>query len=101
MYLEFGSKQALFDAALARYEATVLEQLCGPLEAAHRHALTNARRQGRLCAGVSVADDARRLAASTLGIFVLVRGRAAPAFVRGATRAARAQLQRLTVPAEA
>lgn len=158
MYAEFGSKEALFHASLARYEASVLEQLCGPLEAtgaglgtidalfaqfgrdaageaaglgcllcntavelagadpsgagfvsryfarleaAYRHALTAERRRGGLVAGAVVADEARLLTATTLGIFVLVRGRAAPLVVQGATRAARALLERLAaVPVE-
>ena len=33
MYSEFGSKQALFDEALARYDAQVVERNFGPLEA--------------------------------------------------------------------
>ena len=32
LYAEFGSKQALFDAALARYDAEVVERNFGPLE---------------------------------------------------------------------
>ena len=33
LYAEFGSKQALFDAALERYDQTVIERSFGPLEA--------------------------------------------------------------------
>jgi TetR/AcrR family transcriptional repressor of nem operon len=33
LYAEFGSKQALFDAALERYDQTVIEGSFGPLEA--------------------------------------------------------------------
>ena len=33
LYAEFGSKQALFDEALARYDAQVIERNFGPLEA--------------------------------------------------------------------
>jgi TetR/AcrR family transcriptional repressor of nem operon len=33
LYAEFGSKQALFDAALERYDQTVIEHSFGPLEA--------------------------------------------------------------------
>jgi TetR/AcrR family transcriptional repressor of nem operon len=32
LYAEFGSKQALFDAALERYDQTVIERSFGPLE---------------------------------------------------------------------
>ncbi len=34
MYAEFGSKQALFDAALVRYEKQFMNDVFGPLEAA-------------------------------------------------------------------
>ncbi len=34
LYAEFGSKQALFDAALERYDQTVIERSFGPLERA-------------------------------------------------------------------
>jgi TetR/AcrR family transcriptional repressor of nem operon len=152
MYAEFGSKQALFEAALARYEEGMMAQVFGPLEAADagphticalfeevgkgaegpasglgcllcntavefagvepggarfvaryfermeaafRHALTGARRAGRLAPGVVVADEARLLTATTLGLFVLVRGRAAPIVVQGAARAARRHVERL------
>ena len=33
LYAEFGSKQALFDAALERYDEEVVERNFGPLEA--------------------------------------------------------------------
>ena len=33
LYAEFGSKQALFDAALERYDNEVIERSYGPLEA--------------------------------------------------------------------
>ena len=36
LYAEFGSKQALFDAALQRYDEQVIERSYGPLEAEGR-----------------------------------------------------------------
>jgi TetR/AcrR family transcriptional repressor of nem operon len=158
MYSEFGSKLGLFEAALTRYEAQVLEQVFGPLEepdagtesiaalleqfgedaagpasglgcllcntavelagadpgggrfiaryferveGAFRRALATARRRGRLAPRVVAADEARWLTATTLGLFVLVRGRAAPEVVQGAARAARRHLESLSAPGDA
>lgn len=153
MYTAFESKQALFDAALERYEARVLSALFGALEApgagldgvaallgrfaedakgparglgcllcntavelagadpsgarfvgryfermeaAYAHALGNARRARRLARGVVVADEARLLTATTLGLFVLVRGAAPAAVVGGAVSAARRHLKAIS-----
>lgn len=151
LYLEFGSKQALFDAALGRYEEQVVAELFGPLEAegagleavtalfdgfaasagpssglgcllcntaveiggadpsgarfvarylermeaAFAGALERAQAAGELAGGVVVADAARLLTAATLGVFVLVRARAAPETVHGALRAAGRQVEAL------
>lgn len=154
MYSEFGSKQALFEAVLADYEATVLSHVlsaleredsslesiaalfeqfgkdaAGPasgygcllcntavelagaaeaggdlvsryfarIEAAYRTTLEHARRDKRLARGVKVDDEAQLLTSLSLGVFVLVRGRAPASVVQGAARAVKAHLGRLTV----
>lgn len=157
MYAEFGSKQALFDAALRRYEQQFMKHVFGPLEArdagldtiaalftrfgkdaksaaglgcllcntavelagadpsgerfveryfarvqgAFQNALTNARRARGLVAGVSVVDEARFLTTAALGIFVMVRARAAPAVIQGAGRVARRHVDSLRKAAAA
>ena len=152
MYAEFGSKQALFDAVLRRYEQQLMNDTFGALrapdadldsiaalferfggdaagpaaglgcllcntavelagddpsgegfvqryfesvQAAFQHALANARRAGHLSAGVVAEDEARFLTAVALGIFVLVRARAAPIVVQGAGRVATRHLDTL------
>ncbi|MCB9616660.1 MAG: helix-turn-helix transcriptional regulator [Sandaracinus sp.] len=152
LYSEFGSKQALFDAALRRYDQIVVTEVFGALEApdaglatiaalfdgfaaaaagassglgcllcntavelggadpsgagfvaryfdrvqrAFVHALDNARRAGDLAPAVDTVDEARLLTATTLGIFVLVRARAAPQTVQGAARVLRRNVEAL------
>jgi TetR/AcrR family transcriptional regulator, transcriptional repressor for nem operon len=65
------------------------------LSAAFKNALDNTRRAGQLAPEVNTLDEARFLTASALGIFVMVRARAAPKIVQAAARVARHHLQSL------
>ena len=65
------------------------------LQAAFENALANARRAGDLKVGVVAVDEARFLTAIALGIFVMVRARAAPIVVQGTARVAKRHLDAL------
>jgi TetR/AcrR family transcriptional regulator, transcriptional repressor for nem operon len=53
-----------------------------------RRALTQAQMRGEVAAGVPVDDEARLLAATLLGFFVLLRAQSEPVILRGACSAA-------------
>jgi len=143
IYAEFGSKQALFDAALGRYEHEIIEKSLTPLESpdaglaeiqrllefyaaaargpvsgkgcllcntavefgandpsgagfvqryfdgltsAFSAALHNAHQDGCLRRDLDLREEANFLTASFLGIFVMLRAKAAPEMIENAAR---------------
>jgi TetR/AcrR family transcriptional repressor of nem operon len=154
LYAEFGNKQGLFDAALERYNADVIERRFGPLEAptagteevrsllefyasaiegpaagrgcllcntavefgpedpsgaefvqryferlsrAFYQALNNAHSRGELRSSVAPREEADFFTASTLGLFVMIRAKAPPAFIKNAAGMAIEHLEGLRV----
>jgi len=74
LYAEFGSKQALFDAALG-----------------------NAHGKGELRRSVAPSEEVGFFTASVLGLFVMLRAKAPPTLVESAARVAIEHLEALRV----
>lgn len=79
------------DPSRERFVPRYLERV----HAAFLNALKNAQRAGELTPELAPGDEARFLTTAALGIFVLVRARAAPAAIQGAARAAKRHVERL------